>query len=153
MGGSESLQNTIIEKVTAKPCNKTRVESVNEYLVDADGKGILVNEWTRSTQDLCVVIKNQLEDGVALCILVCLPDVVKSGMGLFGVSWAEFIEEAFEEGWGGRHDDFGANIRDQGSAIHPRQSKVERGQQKVDRPILKSDAKDGTLKFLGCYGL
>ncbi len=110
-----------------KPCNKPRVESVNESLADTDGKGILVNEWTRRAQDLSVVIENQLEDGVALRVLICLPDVVKGGMGLLGVAWAELIEEAFTDGWGGKHDDFGANLGDQGSVIHPCQSEVERG--------------------------
>jgi hypothetical protein len=60
-----------------------------------------------------------LEDGVALRILICLPDVVKGGMGLLGVAWAEFVEEAFKDRWGGKHDDFGAYLGDQGSAIHP----------------------------------
>jgi hypothetical protein len=77
--------------------------------------------------DLSVVIKNRLEDGVALCIFICLQDVVKGGMGFLGVAWAELIEEAFEDGWCGKHDDFGAYLGDQGSAIHPHQSKVERG--------------------------
>ncbi len=44
MGDSESLQNAIIGEVTAKPCDKPRVKSVNEYLADTDGKGILVNK-------------------------------------------------------------------------------------------------------------
>jgi hypothetical protein len=51
-----------------------------------------------------------LEDSVALCVLVCLPDVVKGGMGLLGVGWAELIEEAFKDGWGSKHDDFGAYL-------------------------------------------
>ncbi len=127
MGGGKSMQNAIIGEVTVKPCNKLRVKSVNEYLADTDGKGILVNKWTRSAQDLSVVIENQLEDGVALRVLIGLPDVVKGSMGLLGVAWAELIEEAFKDGWGGKHDDFGANLGDQGIAIHPRQSKVERG--------------------------
>ncbi len=127
MGGGESLQNAMIGEVTVKPCNKPRVKSVNEYLADTDGKGILVNEWTRSTQDLSVVIKNQLEDGVAHRVLIRLLNVLKGGMGLLGVAWAELIEEAFKDQWGGKHDDFGANLGDQGNAIHPCQSKVERG--------------------------
>jgi hypothetical protein len=127
MGGGESLQNAIIGEVTAKPWDKPRVESVNEYLADTDGKGILVNKWTRSAQVLRVVIQNRLEDGVALHFLIRLTDVVKGGMGLLGVAWAELIEEAFKDGWGCMHDDFGANLRDQGSAIHPCRSKVERG--------------------------
>ncbi len=128
MGGGESLQHSIIREVTAKPCDKKRVKSVNEYLADADGKGILVNKWTRSAQELCVVIKYQLEDGVALCVLIHLLDVVKGGMVLLGVTWgAKLIEEAFEDEWDGKHDDFGGYLRDQGSAIHPHQSMVEPG--------------------------
>ena len=119
MGPSESLQDAIIGEVIAKPCDKKRVKSVNEYLADADGKGILVNEWTRSAQDLHVVIKNRLEDGVPLCVLIHLPDVVKGSIGLFGVAWVELIEEAFKDGWGGKHNDFGEYLEDQGSAIHP----------------------------------
>ena len=127
MDGSESLQNAIIGAVTAKPCNNKRVKSINEYLADTDGKEILVNKWTSSAQDLRVVIKNQLEDGVALRVLIHLLDMVKGGLGLLGVAWAELIEEAFKDGWGGKHDDFGAYLQDQGSAIHPHQSKVECG--------------------------
>ncbi len=92
--------------MTAKPCNKTRVKSVNEYLADADGKEILVNKWARSARDLREVIENRLEDGVALCVLIYLLDVVKGVMGLLGVSLAELIEEAFKDGWGCKHDEF-----------------------------------------------
>jgi hypothetical protein len=106
-------------EVTVKPCNKPRVKSVNEYLADTDGKGILVNKLTRSAQDLSVVIENQLDNGIALHVLIPLLDVVKGSMGLLGVAWAEVIEEAFKVRLGGKHDDFGANLRDQGSAIHP----------------------------------
>ncbi len=58
----------------------------------------MVNKWTRSVQDLSVVNKNQLEDGVALHVLIHLPDVVKGNMGLLGVAWIELIEEAFKDG-------------------------------------------------------
>jgi hypothetical protein len=119
MGGSESLKNATIGEVTAKPCDMMRVESVNEYPADTDRKGILVNEWMRSAQDLSVVIENRLEDGVALRVLICLPDVVKGGMRLCGVAFSELIEEAFKDGWCGKHDDFGAYLGDQVSAIHP----------------------------------
>jgi hypothetical protein len=61
---------------------------------------------------LHVIVKNQLENCVALRFLVCLLDVVKGSIGLLGVAWAELIEEAFEDEWGGKHDDYGAYLGD-----------------------------------------
>ena len=66
MRGCASLQYTIIGEVTTKHCNKTRVKAINEDLADADGEWILVNEWTRSSQDLRIVIEDRLKDGAAL---------------------------------------------------------------------------------------
>jgi hypothetical protein len=85
-------------------------------------------------------------------VLVSLPDVVKGGMRLLGVTWAEMVEQALKDRWGGKHDDFCAYLGDQGSTVHPCQSEVERGGQKVDQSILKSDGKDVTLKSIGCNG-
>ena len=152
MGGSKSLRCAIGEEVSTESFDKTRVKSINEYLADAYGKWILVNERTGGTQDLPVIIKDWLEDDVALCVLVSLPDVVKGGMRLLVVTWAELVEQALKDGWGGKHDDFCAYLGDQGSTVYPCQSEVEHGGQKVDRSILKSDDKDVTLISIGCNG-
>jgi hypothetical protein len=75
-----------------------------------------------------------LEDGVALRILIRLLDVVKGSMGLLGVAWAELIEEAIENGWGGKHDDFGAYLGDQGSAIHLAEVRLNVGDRRSTGP-------------------
>ncbi len=97
--------------------DKMRVKSINEYLADAYGKWILVNERTGGAQDLPVIIKDWLEDDVALCVLVSLPDVVKGGMRFLGVTGAELVEETVEDQRRGKHDDFVPYFGHQGCPI------------------------------------
>jgi hypothetical protein len=57
---------------------------VEHILEDLAGKHLLVNERTRGCKDLSVIVEDWREDCVPCGIVVSLPNVVKSSMGLFG---------------------------------------------------------------------
>jgi hypothetical protein len=70
------------------------------------GKHLLVNERTRSCKDLSVIVEDWREDCVPCGIIVSLPDVVKSSVGLLGIPRAELVEQVIQDGRSGQMDDF-----------------------------------------------
>jgi hypothetical protein len=69
-----------------------RIKAINKCLAYTDWEGFLVHERAGGREDLSVIVIHQGDDGVALCIIVCLPNMVEGGMVLLQVSRAELIE-------------------------------------------------------------
>jgi hypothetical protein len=55
------LPLAVIREVGTKASKEAGIKVVHEGLTDTDRKHLLVYEWTRGSEDLCVIIKNQGE--------------------------------------------------------------------------------------------
>jgi hypothetical protein len=97
---------TIVGEVGTKTSKEARVEAIHECLADTDGKHLLVDKRTRGCKDLSAIVEDWREDCVPCGIVVSLPDVVKSSMGLLGIPRAELVEQMIQDGRSGQTDDF-----------------------------------------------
>ncbi len=92
VNGSTILGHAILRKLCAESGNEARIKAINKCLVHADWEDFLVHEQAGGGKDLSVVVIYQGEDGIAFRVVVRLPNMVKGGVGLLGVSGAELIE-------------------------------------------------------------
>ncbi len=141
------LQFTVVGEVGTKASEEARVEAIYECLADTDGKHLLVDERMRGCKDLSVIVKHWREDCVPGGIVVGLPDVVKSSMGLLGIPRAELDEQMIQDGrscqMDNLHADGGLNHR--GVSLCTR--KIEVRVKQVEWPILEGDPKDVARKI------
>ncbi len=93
VSGHALLQLAKVGEVHTKGSEEARIKAIHEGLINTDGKQLLVDEWTRGSKDMCIIVKNQGEDCVAIGVLICLLDVVESSMRLLGVSRVELVEK------------------------------------------------------------
>ncbi len=135
------LQFTVLGKVGMKASKEARVKANHECLADTDRKHLLVDEWTRGCEDLSVIVKHWREDCVPSGIVVGLPDVVKSSMGLLGIPRAELDEQMIQDGRSCQMDDLHADggLDHRGVSLCTRKIEVEAKQ--VEWPILEGDPK------------
>jgi hypothetical protein len=89
---------------------------------------------------------------VAICIIVGLPDVVESGVGLFWITGAELIEEAVEDKGSGKADDLRADLCLDCGRVCLSQGEVEFGAKQVDGPVLKGMRQDIASEVGGRHG-
>ncbi len=80
--GVAILRLAVVREMGSDTGCEARVEPTNKRLAYADRKGLLVHERVGGSKYLGVIVIHRREDGVALRVLVCLPDMVKGGMRL-----------------------------------------------------------------------
>ncbi len=82
MDGVAILGLAIVREMGSESRSEVGVEPIDECLTYADWKGLLVHERAGGSKDLGVIIVDRREDGVALRVLIHLPDVVEGGVRL-----------------------------------------------------------------------
>jgi hypothetical protein len=82
VNGIAILGLAVVKEIGLKSGSEAGVEPVDECLTYADWKGLLVHERAGGSKDLGVIIVDRRQDGVALRVLIRLPDVVKGGVRL-----------------------------------------------------------------------
>ncbi len=125
-----------------KASEEARVKAIHECLADTHGKHLLVDEWTRGCKNLSVIVKDWREDHVPCGIVVSLPDVVKSSMGLLGIPRAELVEQMIQDGGSGQTDDFWADCGLYCCGVHLCACEIEVRAKQVDWAILEGDPED-----------
>ncbi len=142
MSSRALLQFTVVGEVGTKASEEARVKAIHECLADTDGKHLLVDERTRGCKDLSVIVKHWREDCVSGGIIVGLPDVVKSSMGLLGIPRADLDEQMIQDGRSCQTDDHRADGGLDHHGVSLRTRKIEVGVKQVEWPILEGDPKD-----------
>ena len=84
---------TVVGKVGTKAGEEARIKAIHEYLANADGKYLLVNEQTRGSKDSSIVLLDRGENRISGGIIVCLLNVVEGSVRLLGVPRAELVEQ------------------------------------------------------------
>ncbi len=82
MDGVAILGLAIVREMGSESGSEAGVKPVNEHLTYADWKGLLVHEQVGGSKDLGVIIVDRREDGVAICVFIRLPNVVKGSVRL-----------------------------------------------------------------------
>jgi hypothetical protein len=91
------LRLTVVGEVGTKAGEEARIEAVHEYLANADGKYLLVDERTRGSKDSSIILVDRGENRIPGGIIVCLPNMVEGSMRLLGVPRAELVEQMIQD--------------------------------------------------------
>jgi len=88
---------TVVGEVGTKAGEEARIEAVHEYLANADGKYLLVDERTRGSEDSSIILVDRGENRIPSGIIICLTNVVEGSMRLLGVPRAELVEQMIQD--------------------------------------------------------
>jgi len=91
------LRLTVVGEMGTKAGEEARIEAVHEYLANADGKYLLVDERTRGSKDSSIILVDRGENRIPGGIIVCLPNMVEGSMRLLGVPRAELVEQMIQD--------------------------------------------------------
>ena len=97
VSGRAFMRLTVVGEVGTKAGEEARIEAVHEYLANADGKYLLVDERTRGSEDASIILVDRGENRIPSGIIVCLLNVVEGSMRLLGVPRAELVEQMIQD--------------------------------------------------------